>query len=249
MRFRHRLLLLILLPLPVLVLIVSITAYRSFDQQHISLVQSRIDFILANLRTSIEANLSLGLRLDQVAVTQELIERERAGDPAIRAIDVFDTAGNVLFSTDRGALGEPVADSWQRARGATEAGWRLEERGEVVFGLLVENDLGDVVGSIAVTVPATDRDRRTAEILYFIVPVALAVSGILILLGWLAVDRLSRSATRSFDRVTRQLIDAAPADPKEPLSQRAAGAQAAVAAAVAAIDAADRELRSIDTAD
>lgn len=249
MRFRHRLLLLILLPLPVLMLMISVLGYRHVDQRHIDLVQSRIGFILANLRTSIEAQLSLGLRLDQIAITQTLLERERAGDSAIRAIDVFDNAGNVLFSTDRGALGEPVADSWQQAGVQDSDGWWLQERGDVVFGLRLENDLGATVGSIAVTVTVAERAQHSVEMLRFIVPLALGVTVLAGLFGWLLVARLSRSAIRPFDRVVQQLTDGTATDSIDPLSQQAAAARATATTTLAALDKADHELQTIDASD
>ncbi len=252
MRFRHRLLLLLLLPLLAAVAITGLLTYRAFDQLHVGLVQSRLGFILANLRTTAEANLSLGLRIDQLTVMQDLIERERAGNPTIRAIELFDRTGLSLFSTDRGAIGEPVADSWLRALSGLhpDGTWRLAERGDLLLGLVVENDLGEVAGSLVITVAAAEPVRRSREIAGFVTLLGLITAVITGLLTLVAARYLGRLATRPFDAATQLLAgqDSAVWNHSDELPHRVPAVQAALTTARHALDSAEQELAAIDAA-
>lgn len=249
MRFRYRLMLILLIPLLAAVIVSAVLTDLAFNRLNVQLVQSRLDFILANLRTTLEASLGLGLQLDQVPGAQDLIEREQLGTGLIRAIDVFDRNGRSLFSTDRGALGEPVPDSWrqQAARTRTDRVWHVEARGDVVFGLNIDNNLGQIVGSVAITVVPEQWQRRSVTMARFIGALGLAAGAVAVLGAVLAGWWLSRRATRPFDEVTQGLVQPPrPPPPGGELPALVAGGQAQAAAARRALAAAAAELAALD---
>lgn len=250
MRFRHRLQIALLLPLLAAVVASGVLTYVAFNRLNAGLVQSRLSFILANLRTSVESSLGLGLQLGQVPGAQDMIERARAGSKQIRAIDIFDRSGRSLFSTDRGVIGGSVPAAWLRSAHSVSTGsvWHVASHGDVVFGLNIDNNLGQIVGSAAVTVPATAWQRRSALMARFIellgvVAVAIVLAGTLIGGWW-----LSRRSERPLAEATRLLADdSAPVIATTGMSELIGAARSRAAAARQAVaDAANRLAALVD---
>ena len=132
------------------------------DRSFTELREARLTFVLFSLRSTVEANLDLGFGLRDVQQIQDLIEREKAADPTIEAIDVSTPDGVSVFSTDRGAIGDAVPEAWRRAqidqRGAST--WRAFDRGEAIFGTAIEGDFGQTVGQIAIEVVGEQPRKR-----------------------------------------------------------------------------------------
>ena len=217
--------------------------------------RARVARVLSGLVTSTETNLAIGLSLDNLGMLQPQLERERSADPRLLALDIFAIGGRSAFSTDRGAVGETVPDSWtERARAETSGIWRVEERGEIAYGRTVLNDIGLPVAGIVVTLSATDRARTQAEIDFRLapiaLPVALAAAAAAALAGFLGGQALERPFARIADRLA-----ASPAAPGEGRSQSLSPAEReAMAAAAAWTDAQEwqvsalRRLESFDDA-
>ncbi|MBS7538324.1 hypothetical protein [Ancylobacter lacus] len=210
--------------------------------------RGRTTYLLGVLRNAAETNISYGIPLDQVTSLQALIEREKISDPSILAIDLFYPEGQSLFSTDRGALGEPVPQSWVEAL-AHPAPWRLDERGEVVFGTTIENDLGTAAGGIAITVSDTPRAARAFAQRLDLVGLALLVGIGSALLGAIAMGSLARLVERPFGAVVRGLAGRLPdRAPRGRLEKAAFAARQRWVAANAAAAGAMQELRAMDDA-
>ena len=78
------------------------------DQIH-ELRESRFQYSIKTIRSTLESGLKLGFAAADIPGAQALIDEERARDPAILSIDIFDTSGRTLFTTDEGSggLGNP----------------------------------------------------------------------------------------------------------------------------------------------
>lgn len=159
MTFVGRLALVVILSVVGALIAVALYAYEASARVGAEIERARVSHLLTSLKDTTEANLSIGLSLDEIAPLQALIEREKAGDPSVLAIDIFNVAGRAVFSTDRSAVGESVPASWS-AHLRDPAGWRAGERGESIFGLPFENDIA-VAGGIALTV--SDEARRISD--------------------------------------------------------------------------------------
>lgn len=128
---------------------------RTLEEQNIQ--QARLSLTLAGLQETIEGDLALGLDLPDHRAIQPKLERALSSDKQLHAIDVVDRGGIALFSTDRGAIGEPLHPNVARAAdfGARhDRTWTARSGNEAVMGLPLHNAFGEVVGHITTSYPA-----------------------------------------------------------------------------------------------
>lgn len=116
---------------------------------------ARDGYLLRSLKAAAEANVSIGLTLDQMDALQSLIERERESAEGVLSIDIFNGGGVVVYSTDRSAIGTTVASPWVPFLDK-EGTWAIPGRGERVVGTRFDNDLGRAEGGVAITLRGPD---------------------------------------------------------------------------------------------
>jgi len=133
--------------------VLSVMAGQATDQGLRELEVGRLRFLVSSLRATVEANLNLGLPLQDLPSLQAQIERARDSEAAIRAIEIVGPNGVAVYSTDRGAIGEPVPQAWERAieERRTEV-WLADDRGEVAIGETIVNDFDQQVGHVVMVV-------------------------------------------------------------------------------------------------
>ncbi len=203
MTFVSRLALLLAASVVTAIVATAVIAFGASDRVSQEIERARVANLLAAIKQNAEASLSIGLALDQIATLQNRIEREKAGDPSILAIEVFNPSGRAVYSTDVSVAGESVPADWVRQLSGAGT-WRTTERGETVFGSHFENDLG-VAGGISVTVSDEARsarsDRLGLDLLIRTGLLSLAASVAAIIAALVFVHML----TRPFDRVTKVL--------------------------------------------
>ncbi|MDQ6435504.1 hypothetical protein RB623_15710 [Mesorhizobium sp. LHD-90] len=180
--------------------------FGSTDRVALRTAEANIDFLLTQLRDTIEANANLGLQLADVRVVQDLIERAKAADPQVVAVEVFSPEGISLFNTDRGSIGEAISGLWRTAvryRVENER-WRVEEFGNIVVGQAIRNDFGEPIGNLAITVSGAARADMARGVLTglawqaaWVAPAALlAVLAVLLVLFGLSSRPLTRLTER-----------------------------------------------------
>lgn len=203
MTFVSRLILVAVVSVTAAVVAVAAIAFAASDRVGEEIERARVANLLGTLRASTEANLSIGLLLDQISLLQPRIEREKASDPSILAIDIFNAAGRAIYSTDRSVIGEEVGPDWVRRIG-NDGVWSVAERGDTVFGTRFENDLG-LAGGISVTVSDEARsarsDRLGLDLLARTALLCLAAA----IAATVAAVAFAQMVTRPFDRVARIL--------------------------------------------
>lgn len=233
------------------VVLATALIFGALDRLRASAEEANTDFVLTQLRQSIEASVSLGLPLQDIRVAQDLIERARAAHREILAIEVYSVSGVAVFNTDRGALGEAISETWREAIDRSGGRWRAEEVGALVIGEPVLNDFGEPVGGIAVTVSLAERDAHASEVRATLVPtglVASLVAGAIVgglgyaVLWWAGRDFRAVAAALQAERPSDRT--AAPVLVREAIAARRhiegkAGDLYALAAAVSALDDAD----------
>lgn len=203
MTFVSRLILVAVVSVTAAVVAVAVIAFAASDRVGEEIERARVANLLGALKTATEGNLSIGLQLDQISLLQPRVEREKANDPSILAIDIFNAGGRAFYSTDRSVIGEEVSQDWVSRLG-TEDQWAAAERGDTVFGTRFENDLG-VAGGISVTVSDEARSARADRLgldLLTRTAVACALAGLAAALAALLFAHL---LTRPFDKVARVL--------------------------------------------
>lgn len=219
-------------------------AYQTLAQVDVEQARARIAFVIGNLRRGLETNVAIGLRLEDLAIAQDMIERQRLADPSIVAIDILGPDGRTLFSTDRGVIGEAAPEAWRRAGAAAEEGWIVGEGEQIVFGAPIDIGIGQPVGEVVVAVAAEGRGDPWRLLGGGTAALVLAIGG---LAGALAAA-LSYTAGR---RATRPLAEAAAilaGAPPGPGGGPARAARECRDAALADLDAAAVRIRAIDDA-
>jgi hypothetical protein len=186
--------------------------FGSLDRLSLRTAEANVDFLLTQLRDTIEANVGLGLPLSDVRVVQDLIERAKATDAQVLAVEVFSPDGVSLFNTDRGSLGEAISPAWQiavRYRIENER-WRVEEFGNIVVGQAISNDFGEPVGYLAVTVSGEVRGEHAATVLAGLARrAAVTVPPVLLVVSIAGVVLLGL-AGRDLKRLAGRLVPGAP---------------------------------------
>lgn len=157
MSWRARMLFVVALAVGACLALAAWTGWMAGRGQHDALAAARDAHLLNTLRAGAESRLAIGLTLDQIETIQPLIERERASGAEIESIDIFSASGLLAYSTDRGAIGSRVAPAWITQLSASE-NWQLDHAGGRVVGTRLENDLGEAVGGVAVTLARREPD-------------------------------------------------------------------------------------------
>lgn len=203
MTFANRLTAVVFSAVLATVIAVAAGAYLAGEQVNEDIERARVSHLVGTLRATTEANLSIGLGLDQIGQLQNRIEREKANDPEVLAIDIFNAQGRSLYSTDLSAVGEKVADGWTRHL-SRDGLWQDMTGADTIFGTRFENDLG-VAGGIAITVSDQTRNRRAEALGLDLAARTLALGIGAALLAALAALAFAHLLTRPFEKVARIL--------------------------------------------
>jgi hypothetical protein len=141
-------------------------SYYKFEDVFGSLVRSRHSFVVFTIKQRVEDSMNLGFSLRQLRQVQNIIELEKARDEQILGIDVYAANGEVLFDTDRGAMGARVPERWlEPLAGAASRPFALRDEEAMVVGLPLVNNLGKVEGAVALRYPAAYLDVELGKVL------------------------------------------------------------------------------------
>lgn len=131
----------------------GLVAFLDFRDAYRTVTLAHIGFVAKATRSAIEDGMSLGMALPEFRQTQDIISRERARNPGIKAIVVFDAGGRVVFSTDAGEIGDrlPLLPGAAPGSGMPGSGiWSADDGPLLLAGIGLENDLGEVVGGVLI---------------------------------------------------------------------------------------------------
>ena len=166
--------------------------------------------------TNIQSSLALGLNFSDIGTLQGTMERERATDDLILSIEVFDTEGKPLYSTDRLRATRNVPTAWlDAARLARGADWSVKSGSESAAGIAIQNNFGLPIGYLALRFSeekvsashqAVARELMGTTIVVFLVAASLAS---------LALLAVMRKLSRDLEAVEAVLRTA---DPQRPSS-------------------------------
>ncbi|MBI3445468.1 MAG: hypothetical protein HY055_08910 [Magnetospirillum sp.] len=170
-------------------LMAAFFAYYKFESVYSSLVQSRYSFVVFTIKKRVEDNLNLGFALRQLRQVQEIIEREKSRDAQILAVEVYDFRGEVLFDTDRGAIGTKVADSLFEAirTGSSQSlSFSVIDEDNLIVGLPLVNNLGKVEGGVVLRYPIAYVEKGLSGLMVQLsksIAMAVAVFSVVAVLG------------------------------------------------------------------
>jgi hypothetical protein len=174
-------------------LVTAFFAYYKFESVYSAQVQSRYSFVVFTIKKRVEDSLNLGFALRQLRQVQEIIEREKSRDAQILAVEVYDYRGEVLFDTDRGAIGTRVSEPLAEAiRSGMQQSFSVVDEDNLIVGLPLVNNLGKVEGGVVLRYPIAYVEKGVSGLLTQLlksIAIALlsasvvAVAGLYVLFG------------------------------------------------------------------
>lgn len=182
---------------------------RVVERGEEALAEARLGVILTKADETIERGLQLGLPLSELQQVEPVLDRAIATSDDILAVDVFSQTGITVFSTDRGAVGQPVPEAWTNAiaEHRNRLPWRASERETETIGTAATNDFHQTEGWVALIL---SRDALTSPLSRL--PPVLTKAWALILVGALVMalvgTLLLRGLRRPFERAEAALARA-----------------------------------------
>jgi hypothetical protein len=129
-----------------------------------NIVKSRVLVVGRGIEGSIQASLQLGMQFNELSTLPQLMQREKASDRLVRSIDVFDANGQVIYSTERGRVGQKVPGSWNLAAERSKTTeWATEATDEYVAGISLRNAFDLTVGFLALRYSRDEVERAAAS--------------------------------------------------------------------------------------
>lgn len=115
------------------------------------ILTERLAFTGQQIEHSIRSSLALGLQLAELGMLPGTLQRLRATDDLLVGIDIFDTEGQPLYSTDQLRAARAVPRTWLEAaqRAGANQEWVVREDGEAAVGMDIQNEFGLTVGYVA----------------------------------------------------------------------------------------------------
>lgn len=202
--------------------------------------QARVLLVTAqDLADTFERSINLGVRLIGVPGAQGLLDGSWASDRTIRRLSVADTAGVILFDTDRAAIGQSMPATLLES--GTGGGLQSMSGGLLWIATPIVNGFQQTEGTLLLAYdPSAARPRLNAIALEIIRPTALVLAlGIptAVLLSFV----LTRATRERFAAVERAMLglEATGPEPSAALTVRAV-----VATVHEALEKAEREVET-----
>lgn len=137
--------------------------YFKYKSTISNIVKSRVLVVGRNIENSVQASLALGMQFTELQQLQQLMQREKSSDRLVRGIDVFDTSGQVIYSTDRARLGQKVPTPWiGSAERSKSTEWSSDESDEYVAGISLKNAFDLTVGYLALRYSRDEVERAAS---------------------------------------------------------------------------------------
>lgn len=215
---------------------------------------ARYGFVIASVQSRIEASIGLGLLLPGIRNTQDILEREKTHNAEVLSIDVFDDAGNLLFTTDRAGIGDKVPKEWlEECTERKDMVWHGHEEGAVVLCVPLVSPYDKVVGGVAMRYPTLDTLDALVELWGYVgfrLIAGLALLCLVTVLGLhLLIRRLEAPGRRIQGRLSSTGADAAGATTAlydTPLERSFTAARARMDQTLERIEAASREAQRLE---
>lgn len=221
--------------------------YYKYKSTFAQIVKSRLLVIGYGIENSVQTSLGLGMAFAELGTLPSLMEREKAADPLLTGIDVFDAAGKVLYSTDAARVGRPAPPAWIAAAGGIGAKgkeWQAQDTRELVAGIALKNSFNLTVGYLALRYTRDHIDRSVAKMgwqLLLIGVLAFACASAVAALILIAILRRYERDMRAIeDRILGRDGGALPeafAPSVDELREAVSGAEASLAGARARLQA------------
>lgn len=137
--------------------------YFKYKSTISNIVRSRVLLVAQGIEGTVQASIGIGMQFAELSQLPQLLQREKSSDRLIRGIDVFDTTGVVIYSSDRARIGQKVSEPWlDAARRSKTIEWASEEGDEHIAGLAIKNNFNLTEGYVGLRYSREDVERATA---------------------------------------------------------------------------------------
>jgi len=169
--------------------------YRSTSDR---LIKDRLVVTGTGIENSIRSSLALGMQFSDLGTLPETLERERATDELIRTVEIFDTDGKSLYSTDRLRAVRGVRPEWlAEAKDAGGEQWMVKNGPNSAVGVPIKNNFGLVIGHVALrfddaqlraSTMAVARELALISLVVFVVAAVLSSLALIAVMNRMAKD-------------------------------------------------------------
>jgi len=128
--------------------LMAFLSHSKFHKTFSSLFQSRIESLLKDMRNTIQTSLALGLPLQDLINTEEILAREKSQDDQILSLAVVDPMGKILFSSEEGQVQKAISEDWMRAWDQKRDIWTYHEAEALVIGIGMVDSIDQIAGCL-----------------------------------------------------------------------------------------------------
>lgn len=180
------------------------------------IIKERLVVTGSSIENSIQSSLALGLQFSDLGTLPGTLERERATDDLILSIEIFDTEGKPLYSTDRLRASRAVPATWFAA--AKQAGvndWFVKDGTESAAGIAIQNNFGVLIGHLALRYSEEQVRAGTNEVARELAVSTFAIFAAAALLASGALLMVLNRLAREFETVEAAVRSGGPLRPTE----------------------------------
>ena len=134
--------------------------YYKFRKALEDLTRARVHATADEIERTVRESLAVGLQFRSLEELPEVVQRQRASEPVVAAIDVADVDGRIWYSSEASGVGGSLPAKWMpRALRARPGEWVASVDGASVTGSVLRNNFDLPVGLVAIRY----HDPRLAE--------------------------------------------------------------------------------------
>ena len=219
--------------------VVAALNYFKFERLLVA-QQSRVLMVTAqDLSDTFERSINLGVRLMGVPGAQALLDSRWASDRTIRRLSVVDTAGVILFDTDRAAIGQTMPDPLLRT--GSDGSVRVSAMGLLWIAAPIVNGFQQTEGMLLLAYDRSVAHARLNAIALEIIRPTAVVLAVVIPLAVVLAFLITRPTRRRFLALERAMLGLKAAGPEPPVAK---AVRAAVSQAERTLEAAERDLEA-----
>lgn len=187
--------------------------YAKFERTFNSLTESRLAFLVQDLRDTLELGLDLGLDPAAMANTAAILTREAAQDPHILSISVFNEQGDILHQYQSELLSDdpvaPLAPTWLETvlKTTSKTPQHASDPETLMVGIPLINNFGRPVGGLVLRYDRSFYAQELQQALFDLIRAALLILVAASLIALFGVWLLFRNTRRELRQVSVALKD------------------------------------------